>query len=104
MVNALKKLAPAEFILSQLNIAELPHYNQDDDAKPAPAVVRLKSEISAADGLIFVMPEYNRSIPGVLKNALDHASQPYRKNVWTKKTASILGVSIGMTGLMRRAI
>lgn len=98
MANALEKLAPAEFILSQLNIAELPHYNQDDDDTPAPAVVRLKSEISAADGLIFVTPEYNRSIPGVLKNALDHASRPYGKNVWAKKTAGILGVSIGMTG------
>ena len=79
-------------------IGDLPLYNQDDDAdKPAPAV-RLKREIRAVDGVIFVTPEYNRSIPGVLKNALDHASRPYGDSAWKGKPAAVVGVSIGAIG------
>ena len=63
-------------------IGDLPLYNQDDDASPPAAAVRLKREIRAADGVIFVTPEYNRSIPGVLKNALDHASRPHGDSAW----------------------
>jgi len=61
-------------------------------------VQRLKAEISAASGVIFVTPEYNRSIPGVLKNAIDHASRPYGKNAWAGKPAGVLGVSVGAIG------
>lgn len=74
---ALAKLGPPEFTFKQVTIGDLPLYNQDDDFDQAPAVRRLKSEIKAADGLLFMTPEYNRSMPGVLKNAIDHASRPY---------------------------
>ncbi|MCZ7009915.1 NADPH-dependent FMN reductase, partial [Salmonella enterica] len=81
-----------------VEIGDLPLYNQDDDAAPAAPVVRLKSEIAGSDGVIFVTPEYNRSIPGVLKNAIDHASRPYGQSAWAGKPAGILGVSIGAIG------
>ena len=98
LANALVKLAPSEFSFSQLQISDLPLYNQDDDANPAEPVKRLKNQISAAQGLLFVTPEYNRSIPGVLKNAIDHASRPYGENAWAGKPAGVLGASIGATG------
>ena len=76
----------------------MPLYNQDDDASQAPVVKRLRSEIMAAKGLLFVTPEYNRSIPGVLKNALDNASRPYGQNAWAGKPAGVIGVSVGAIG------
>lgn len=94
----LERLAPPGFSFRQVEIGDLPHYNQDEESAPPPSVQRLKSEILAADGLLFVTPEYNRSIPGVLKNAIDHASRPYGKGVFTGKPAGILGVSIGILG------
>ena len=69
LATAVTKLAPPEFSFSELKIDDLPLYNQDDDDHPAKAVTRLKSEIQAARGLLFVTPEYNRSIPGVLRRA-----------------------------------
>ncbi|GAC1429580.1 MAG: NAD(P)H-dependent oxidoreductase [Burkholderiaceae bacterium] len=98
LASAIVKLAPAALSFRQLEIGDLPPYNQDDDAKQAPPVVRLKSEIQASQGVLFVTPEYNRSIPGVLKNAIDHASRPYGKSAWAGKPAGILGVSVGAVG------
>jgi chromate reductase len=98
LANAVVKLAPAEFAFTQLQIGDLPLYNQDDDANPAEPVKRLKNEIKGAHGLLFVTPEYNRSIPGVLKNAIDHASRPYGQSAWVGKPAAVLGVSVGATG------
>ncbi|MEI6847065.1 MAG: NADPH-dependent FMN reductase [Chlorobiaceae bacterium] len=98
LANAIVKLAPPEFSFNQVPIGDLPLYNQDEEANPSESVKRLKGAISAAHGLIFVTPEYNRSIPGVLKNAIDHASRPYGQCVWTGKPAGILGVSIGAIG------
>jgi chromate reductase len=98
LANAIAKLAPAELTFQQIRIDDLPPYNQDDDAKPAEVVKRLKSEILVSDGLLFVTPEYNRSLPGVLKNAIDHASRPYGQNAWAKKPAGVLGASVGATG------
>lgn len=98
LASAVVKLAPAEFSFKQLQIGDLPLYNQDDDANPAETVKRLKNEIKGAHGLLFVTPEYNRSIPGVLKNAIDHASRPYGQSVWAGKPAGVLGVSVGATG------
>jgi chromate reductase len=98
LADAISKLAPPEFSFKQLDIGDLPLYNQDDDAQQADSVKRLKSEIAAAQGLLFVTPEYNRSIPGVLKNALDHASRPYGQNAWAGKPAGVLGVSVGAIG------
>lgn len=96
--EALVKLAPSEFSFKQVRIDDLPLYNQDDDGNPADSVKRLKSEISAAQGVLFVTPEYNRSVPGVLKNAIDHASRPYGQSVWGGKPAGVIGVSIGAIG------
>lgn len=98
LANAMVELAPSNFVFRQLEIGDLPLYNQDDDADPASSVRRLKSEIASSQGVIFVTPEYNRSIPGVLKNALDHASRPYGQNAWAGKPAGVLGVSVGATG------
>jgi chromate reductase len=98
LADAIARLAPPEFSFKHLEIGDLPLYNQDDDAQPPPQVVRLKSEIAAAQGLLFVTPEYNRSIPGVLKNALDHASRPYGQSAWAGKPAGVLGVSVGAVG------
>ena len=97
LADALPGLASGvEF--SQLRIADLPAYNQDDDGTPAESVKRLKGEIAAATGLVFITPEYNRSMPGVLKNAIDHASRPYGQSAWKGKPAGVLGVSIGAAG------
>lgn len=98
LANALVRLAPAEFTFKPLEINDLPLYDQDDDAHQAPSVLRLKDELSQAQGLLFVTPEYNRSIPGVLKNAIDHGSRPYGKNSWAGKPAGVLGASIGAIG------
>ncbi len=98
LANALPKLAPSEFSFKQLEIGDLPLYNQDDDANPPEAAKRLKAEISAANGVLFVTPEYNRSVPGVLKNAIDHASRPYGESAWGGKPAGVIGVSIGAIG------
>jgi chromate reductase len=98
LANAIVKLAPSEFSFKQVQIGDLPLYDQDDDANQAESVKRLKNEIKSAQGLLFVTPEYNRSIPGVLKNAIDHASRPYGQNAWTGKPAGVLGASIGAAG------
>ena len=98
LATALARLGPSDFTFTQLRIDDLPLYNQDDDGQQAASVQRLKGEIQAAQGLLFVTPEYNRSIPGVLKNALDHASRPYGKSAWAGKPAGVIGASIGAIG------
>lgn len=98
LADAMAKLAPSDVTFKQLSIGDLPLYNQDDDAHQADAVLRLKADIKAAQGLLFVTPEYNRSIPGVLKNAIDHASRPYGQSAWSGKPAGVLGVSVGAIG------
>ncbi|MCJ0763160.1 NADPH-dependent FMN reductase [Variovorax terrae] len=95
---ALARLAPPEFSFEHVRIDDLPLYNQDNDGHPSEPVKRLKSEIAAAQGLLFVTPEYNRSIPGVLKNAIDHASRPYGQNTWAGKPAGVIGISVGAIG------
>ena len=98
LANAIKKLAPPEFSFQELRIDDLPLYNQDDDANQAEPVKRLKGEITAAHAVVFVTPEYNRSIPGVLKNAIDNASRPYGDSAWMGRPAGVLGASIGSPG------
>ena len=94
---ALAKLAPGA-TFEHLEIGDLPLYNQDHDANmPAPAV-RLKREIATADAVLFVTPEYNRSIPGVLKNAIDIASRPYGQSAFAGKPAGVIGASGGAIG------
>ncbi len=96
--KALARLAGSRAAFDFIGIADLPPYDQDRDGDPAASVVRLKSAIAAADGILFVTPEYNRSIPGVLKNAIDHASRPYGQSAWAGKPAGVTGVSIGAIG------
>ncbi len=98
LAEAVIRLAPPDFSFSRVRIDDLPLYNQDDETNPCDAVRRLKSEIGEADGLLFVTPEYNRSVPGLLKNAIDHASRPYGQSVWKGKPAGILGISSGAIG------
>ena len=97
LAQALIKLAPAELSLKLLDV-DLPLFNQDKENDPPESVQQFKAAIQAADGVVFVTPEYNRSIPGVLKNALDQGSRPYGKSVWTGKPAGVLGASIGAYG------
>ncbi len=98
LANALIRLAPPEFSFKILEIGDVPLYNPDEELNPPESVRRLKSEINAAQGLLFITPEYNRSIPGVLKNAIDQASRPYGQSAWAGKPAGILGVSSGAIG------
>jgi chromate reductase len=98
LAHALVRLAPAEFRFEFPRIDDLPLYDQDDDANQADSVKRLKQEIAAAQGLLFVTPEYNRSMPGVLKNALDQASRPYGTSAWNGKPAGVIGISVGAIG------
>lgn len=98
LATALARLAPQDVKFTQLRIDDLPLYNQDDDGQQAASVLRLKGEIKAAHGVLFVTPEYNRSIPGVLKNALDHASRPYGQSAWAGKPAGVIGASVGAIG------
>jgi chromate reductase, NAD(P)H dehydrogenase (quinone) len=98
LAHAVMRLAPAEFSFIEPRLDDLPLYNQDDDANQAESVRRFKAEIAASHGLFFVTPEYNRSVPGVLKNAIDNASRPYGQSAWTGKPAGIVGASIGAIG------
>ena len=98
LASAIVKLAPSEFSFKQVQIDDLPLYNQDDDTNQAESVKRLKDEIAASQGLLFVTPEYNRSMPGVLKNAIDNASRPYGQSAWAGKPAGVLGASVGAIG------
>src|SRR5690606_24941646 len=81
-----------------VEIGDLPLYNQDHDGNPAQVVVDFKKEIQASQGVLFATPEYNRSISGGLKNALDQASRPYGQSAWAGKPAGVLGISIGAAG------
>ena len=98
LATALEKLAPADFTFTDVRIDDLPLYNQDDEANPAPAVVRFRDQVRAAQGVIFVTPEYNRGMPGGLKNALDQGSRPYGQSVWAGRPAGVVGTSPGAIG------
>ena len=98
LARAIEKLAPAEFGFKHVQINDLPLYSQDFDAAYPAAAIRLKKDIESADGLLFVTPEYNRSIPGVLKNAIDIASRPWGTNSFAGKPGGVIGVSVGATG------
>ncbi|MDD2714040.1 MAG: NAD(P)H-dependent oxidoreductase [Simplicispira sp.] len=98
LANALVRLGPPDFTFTQLRIDDVPPYNQDDDGHQSAPVQRLKAAIVGAQGVLFVTPEYNRSIPGVLKNAIDHASRPYGHSAWAGKPAGVIGASVGAIG------
>jgi len=99
IANAIKELAAPDLELRVSEIGDLPHYNPDIDGDAAPAPwARLRDEIGGSDAVLFVTPEYNRSIPGVLKNALDVGSRPYGNGVLIGKPAAIISVSPGGMG------
>jgi chromate reductase, NAD(P)H dehydrogenase (quinone) len=95
---AVARLAPEGLSFEHVQIDNLPLYNQDFDGNYPAEGQRLKRQIEAADALLFVTPEYNRSIPGVLKNALDIASRPWGKNSFAGKPGAVIGASVGATG------
>jgi chromate reductase len=96
--RALIALAPASLKMEIVEIGQLPLYNQDDDAKPPAESAAFKAQIEAADAVLFVTPEYNRSVPGVLKNAIDIASRPYGKSAWNRKPGAVISVTPGGLG------
>ncbi|WP_179402834.1 NADPH-dependent FMN reductase [Burkholderia guangdongensis] len=98
LAHAVISLAPADFSFEFLDIGSLPLYSQDYDADFPDVAKRFKQSIEAADALLFVTPEYNRSMPGVLKNALDWGSRPWGTNSWARKPGAVLGTSPGATG------
>jgi chromate reductase len=99
LAKALIALAPATMNLDIVEIGELALYNQDLDEGAVPAAwTAFRDRVRPVDGVIFVTPEYNRSVPGVLKNALDVGSRPYGKSVWEKKAALVISNSPGVMG------
>jgi len=98
LAHAVTSLAPADFSFQFLDIGVLPLYCQDYDADYPEVARKFKQQIEAADALLFVTPEYNRSMPGVLKNAIDWGSRPWGKNSWSGKPAGVLGTSVGAIG------
>jgi chromate reductase, NAD(P)H dehydrogenase (quinone) len=98
LAQALTKLGADKFAFSFIQIDDLPLYNQDLEAELPKSVARFKSEIATADGLLLVTPEHNRSIPTVLKNAIDWGARPYGQNSWNGKPAAITGTSPGAIG------
>ena len=96
--TALIRLAPAELEFTEIPIRDLPLYSSDYDADFPPAGRELKAAIEASDGILFVSPEYNRSIPGALKNAIDWGSRPWGTNSFARKPTGIIGASPGGIG------
>lgn len=93
--KAMMGMAPESLSMELLDISGLPMFNEDLEANPPKEWVALRKKIREADGLLFFTPEYNRSVPGVLKNAIDVGSRPYGENSWDGKPAGIVSVSIG---------
>lgn len=98
MARALARLLPDRLRLDEVPIGDLPLYNQDLDATPPAPWVAFRDRIRPADAVLFATPEYNRSVPGVLKNAIDIGSRPYGQSVWAHKPAAIVSVSPGRYG------
>jgi chromate reductase len=98
LAGALIKLAPDNMVFTEIPFGDLPLYSYDYDDDYPPAARALKDSIKAVDALLFVTPEYNRSIPGGLKNAIDWASRPYGTNAFTHKPSAVIGTSPGAIG------
>lgn len=98
LAGALVRLAPPELVFSEISFKDLPLYSYDYDADYPPVARTFKEAIAAVDALLFVTPEYNRSIPGGLKNAIDWASRPYGTNAFTRKPSAVIGTSPGAIG------
>ena len=100
-LRAAQKLAPRGTAVEIFELDGIPPFNQDDEKNPPAKVADLKSRIRSADAVLIATPEYNYSIPGVLKNAVDWASRPYGDNAWTGKPVAVMGASIGVIGTAR---
>jgi chromate reductase len=99
MAKALAELAPATLELQIVEIGQLPPYNEDEETDaPPPVWTAFRDQVRGADAVVFVTPEYNRSVPGFLKNAIDVGSRPYGKSVWSGKPAAVVSVSPGAIG------
>src|SRR4026207_1395073 len=98
LARALERLAPSELQLREITFGDLPLYSYDYDADFPPVARKFKEAIAAVDAVLFVTPEYNRSIPGGLKNAIDWASRPYGQNSFTRKPSAVIGTSPGAIG------
>jgi len=98
LAKALEKLAAGKLEFQYIKIDNLPFYDDALWNDPPAEVIRLKREIAAADAVLFVTPEYNRSIPGILKNAIDWPSRPFGESVWTDKPGAIAGATGGVSG------
>lgn len=100
-LRAAQKLVPEDAVLDIFELDGIPVFSEDDEKQPLTKVIEFKKRIREADALLFVTPEYNYSIPGGLKNAIDWASRPYGDNAWANKPAAIMGASIGRFGTAR---
>jgi len=100
-LRAATQLTPEEAVIDVFELDGIPGFNQDEERNPPALVVDLKQRIRAADAILLVTPEYNYSVPGVLKNAIDWASRPYGDSAWSGKPVAIMGASIGATGTAR---
>ena len=100
-LRAAGKLVPAGTTLETFDLSGIPLFNEDHEKDPPALVRQFKAAVKAADAILIVTPEYNYSVPGVLKNAIDWASRPYGDNAWNGKPVGIMGASIGMLGTGR---
>jgi chromate reductase len=98
LASALEKLGEDKFQFARIRIDDLPLFNQDNESNPTPEVQRMKAEIDAADAVLFVTPEHNRSIPAAMKNAIDWATRPHGKSSFKGKVAAVTGTSRGSIG------
>jgi chromate reductase len=94
-------LLPDEASLDIFGLEDIPPYNQDHEKQPPARVIELKTRVRAADAILFATPEYNFSVPGVLKNAIDWASRPYGDSAWQGKPVAVMGASVGRLGTAR---
>jgi chromate reductase len=101
VLRAAQKLVPADAMIEIFDLDGIPGFNQDEEKNPPARVAALKAKAKAADAILFVTPEYNYSIPGVLKNAIDWASRPYGDSAWAGKPVAIMGASVGVIGTAR---
>jgi len=100
-LRAATQLVPEGASIEIFDIAGIPAFNQDDEQDPPAEIVEFKKKIREADAILFVTPEYNYSVPGVLKNAIDWASRPYGDSAWSGKPAAIMGASVGSIATAR---
>ena len=101
LLRAAQQFTPADATIETFELDDIPGFNQDDESSPPAKVAELKQRVRSADAILFVTPEYNYSVPGVLKNAIDWASRPYGDSAWNGKPVAIMGASVGALGTAR---